>query len=198
MPTSHFDPSFPNNPLVLDSKPTDGAPYRSTGAALGWSRHGTGLAEWMRTTIGDPMNRTSAAGAAVSDTRRARVLLAEDDSDMRELVASLLLQDWHEVTTVADGNEMISALALESVTRFPKDAFDLIVTDVRMPGLTGINAIARLRNVGYSTPVIAITAFPDQVVRDRARELDVLVLDKPFKIRDFRDAAHYFLGGIST
>ncbi len=92
---------------------------------------------------------------------------------------------------------MVDALARASVRRFPRDAFDLIVTDVRMPGITGLEAIARLREVGYSTPVITMTAFPDEELRRRAHQLDVMVLDKPFKLGDLQDASQYFLGDLA-
>ena len=128
----------------------------------------------------------------------ARVLVAEDDPDMRDMVATLLRINGCEVTTVANGTEMVTALALAITTRFPRDGFDLIVTDVRMPGLTGMTAITRLRDVGYSTPVITITAFPDESVRKQARALDMLVLEKPFKLGDLREAANYFLAGVAT
>lgn len=120
--------------------------------------------------------------------------MAEDDEGLRQIVAELIRLDGHEVTTVSDGKEMLKAIALASVTQFPKDGFDLIVTDVRMPGVTGLNAIARLRAVGYLTPVITITAFPDSEVLQQARELDMMVIDKPFRLRDLRDAAQYFIG----
>lgn len=117
---------------------------------------------------------------------RARVLVAEDDTAMRDIVATLLRINGCEVTTVANGTEMAAALALATVTRFPKDGFDLIVSDVRMPGVTGMSAVTRLRDIGYSTPVITITAFPDQSLREQARALDVLVLEKPFKLGELR------------
>ena len=130
-------------------------------------------------------------------TSGARVLVAEDDPEMRDIVATALRVNGCDVTTAANGTEMVAALALASVVRFPRDGFDLIVTDVRMPGLSGINAITRLRDVGYSTPVITITAFPDQSVREQARALDILVLEKPFKLSDLREAANYFLDGVT-
>lgn len=123
----------------------------------------------------------------------ARVLVAEDDPAMRDTVAALLRINGCEVTTVANGTEMAAALALATMTRSPRNGFDLIVTDVRMAGLTGINAIARLRDVGGSTPVITITAFPDQALREQARALDILVLEKPFKLAELREASNYFL-----
>jgi len=157
----------------------------------------------------NPLNRPQTADSptelpSTNDTRhawtrrRARVLVAEDDDQLRDLVAAQLRREGNEVTTVANGSEMLKTLAQASITRFPHDAFDLIVTDVRMPGVTGLSAIARLRDVGYATPVITMTAFPDDDVRQRARELDMLVLDKPFKLSDLHDATHYFLGDLAA
>ena len=143
---------------------------------------------------GDPRDRISTQAGS---PRRARVLVAEDDDELRELVALLLRAQGHQVLSVSNGTQMLRELAQASVQRFPRDAFDLIVTDVRMPGVTGLEAITRLREVGYSTPVITMTAFPDDELRRRAHQLDMLVLDKPFKLADLRDASRYFLGELA-
>ncbi len=145
----------------------------------------------------NPDQRAPVATNAWTTHRRARVLVAEDDEQLRDMVAAQLRAKGHEVITVANGTQMISALAHASLRRFPRDAFDLIVTDVRMPGITGLEAITRLRQVGYWTPVITITAFPDDELRRSAHLLDMMVLDKPFKLSDLQDASQYFLGDLA-
>ena len=104
---------------------------------------------------------------------KPRVLVAEDDDAMRALMVERLRRDGYELAEVATGSELLALLAQESVSGRPGSAFDLIVTDVRMPGRNGLDAIAFLRRAGSTTPVIAVTAFPDDGVRARPKSLRV-------------------------
>jgi len=91
-----------------------------------------------------------------------RVLLAEDASDLRELIADVLAGAGVDVTTVSDGEEAVNAAV--------NGSFDLILMDVRMPKMSGSDATAELRRRECLTPIIALTASaaPD----DRRRILD--------------------------
>lgn len=88
-----------------------------------------------------------------------RVLIADDDSDIRELVTFKLVQAGYQVDPVADG-----AAAWESIVADPPR---LAVLDVMMPGLSGLDVLRKLReNAGtQDTPVILLTA--------RSRDTDV-------------------------
>jgi DNA-binding NtrC family response regulator len=123
------------------------------------------------------------------ETRRrltaGRVLLAEDDTEMRRLLASALRNDRYEVVEVADGKELIDQLS-ESIIR--GQPVDCIVTDVRMPRLTGTEALRFIKGAGLMIPVIVITAFGDYDTRVDAWLLGAsAVLDKPFEIEHFMD-----------
>jgi len=82
-------------------------------------------------------------------TPLGRVLLADDDDSLRRVQEYQLTRAGFEVTSCADG-----ASALES---FREDLHDLVVTDIRMPGLDGLELLARLRAISPETPVIVIT-----------------------------------------
>jgi CheY-like chemotaxis protein len=114
-----------------------------------------------------------------------RILLAEDDEEMRSLLAACLEASGHIVDQVADGDRLLDsfeALRTGTATAWP----DLVVTDVQMPGCNGLGAVAQLRQWNPDLAVIVITAFGDARVHERARELDVRqVLDKPFDLGDF-------------
>ena len=122
--------------------------------------------------------------------RRPRVLLAEDDDEMRALLALTLARDGYEVVEAADGARMLDAL--EQAVYAPRaDRFDLIISDVRMPRLSGMDILAALRCSYCTTPVIMITAFGDDFVHAEARELGArAVLDKPFDLDVLRAAVH--------
>ena len=120
--------------------------------------------------------------------RRPRVLLAEDDPEMRALVVLTVEQDGYEVVEVVDGAMMLDQL--EAAVYAPTARrFDLIISDVRMPRLSGMDILAALHCSYCATPVIMITAFGDDFVHAEARELGArVVLDKPFDLDVLRAA----------
>jgi CheY-like chemotaxis protein len=111
--------------------------------------------------------------------RKHHVLLAEDDPDMRRLVAATLRHAGHKVTEVCDGIEILDRIET-TIWGDRHRLFDVIVSDISMPGLTGLDVLAALRCARWTTPVILITAFGDSENRAEAEELGVTaVLDKP-------------------
>ena len=120
---------------------------------------------------------------------RPLVLLAEDDAEFRRLLASVLAEDGYEVLEAEDGLALLATIEHTlTVRREQPDAF-LVVADVRMPGLTGLDVLAILRCANWATPVILITAFGDEATHAEGRELGaVAVFDKPFSMEQLRCA----------
>ena len=83
--------------------------------------------------------------------RGSRLLLVDDDRTFRLSTAALLRQDGHEVTEVADGQRAVELLKV--------DTFDLILLDLKMPGLDGISVVEVLRKWGHDTPILMISGF---------------------------------------
>jgi CheY-like chemotaxis protein len=139
-----------------------------------------------------------AAGKA-DDTRpgfvahQGRVLVAEDDAAMRELLAATLHADGREVVKVASGWELLQISMERALSGRPEDAFGVIVTDHRMPNGDGLDMVEQLRLAGCFTPVLLITAFADDDLRRRADGLDTMVISKPFPLRAFRSAVSVLL-----
>ena len=123
-------------------------------------------------------------------TRTSRILLAEDDIEMRKLLAWRLEEDGYDVVEAENGLELLECLepSLLYARTFGRiSEFDLVVSDIRMPGLSGLEVLAGLRKRDKVTPVILITAFGDQVTHDEANELGAsAVIDKPFDIDELR------------
>jgi two-component system, cell cycle response regulator CpdR len=113
----------------------------------------------------------------------ARILIAEDEEGIRNLVARALSQDGHAVVTANDGAE-----ALDLLTR-AQGAFELLLTDIRMPIMDGIAlALAAARDHPH-VAILLMTGFADQ--RERAFGLDALIHDviaKPFSLATIRNA----------
>jgi DNA-binding response OmpR family regulator len=112
-----------------------------------------------------------------------RILLAEDDTELRALVSGDLRHAGYSVVECADGAALLRRL--DSTSRREGLGVDLVVADVRMPGLTGLEVLERLRGADPFTPYIIITAFGSSETRCAAVRLGAMaVLDKPFEIKD--------------
>ncbi len=124
---------------------------------------------------------------------RGRLLLAEDDLEMRRLLATRLRRLGFEVVEVADGWQLLE-LAMAGATD-GSPSVGLVISDVRMPGLTGLEVLARLRRSAYPAPVILVTAFGDRATHAEATRLGAAaVLDKPFELDELCRAALAAMG----
>ncbi len=123
--------------------------------------------------------------------RPGRVLLAEDDLELRSLIAMVLRRNGFQVEMATDGSEALERLASTVLGRASGRSPDLLITDYRMPKFDGLDVIEALRLVGVRTPIILITAFGDAATHARAEALGVTaVLDKPFDLQDLLSLAH--------
>jgi len=125
-------------------------------------------------------------------TRVRRVLVAEDDAVMRRMLVQALRRDGFDVTAVADGAKLLARIQQAWLDPDETGQYDLVITDVHMPNLSGIDVLRELRTVDPSTPVVVITAFSDHELVETVEDLDGVVLDKPFDLIDLRTAALYY------
>lgn len=130
---------------------------------------------------------TAAAASSDSETeeteteaqRELRVLLAEDNAVNQELVTHLLEREGHEVVVAENG--------AEATERFEKGTYDLVLMDVQMPEMSGLEATRRIRegetNDGeHSVPIVALTAQATETDRERCMEVGMdAYLSKPMK-----------------
>jgi DNA-binding response OmpR family regulator len=116
------------------------------------------------------------------------VLLAEDDAEMRRVVAEALRADSVDVVELSDGGRLLVDIATRLKAGRGDDSIDLIVSDIRMPICTGLQILAALRDAHWHTPVILMTAFGDEATRKHAESLQAVLFDKPFDIDDLRTA----------
>lgn len=103
---------------------------------------------------------------------RARVLLVEDDEDNRELMGEVLQDGGYEVVLAASGAEGLRTLAEQSI--------DVLVTDVGMPGMGGLEVARAAKEIAPTVPVVVVTGFAERedIASARGREVDA-VLVKP-------------------
>ncbi len=105
----------------------------------------------------------------------ARILLAEDEAAVREFVGRALEHHGHQVTAVADGGAALAALGAGD--------YDLLVTDIVMPGMDGIALALKVSKAFPGLPILMMTGYAAQ--RERAHNLDSLIQDvvmKPFGV----------------
>jgi two-component system, cell cycle response regulator CpdR len=118
----------------------------------------------------------------------ARILLADDDQGSLDFVRRALEMDGHSVVPTADGNEALDALKSNG-------PFDVLVTDVHMPGLDGIALAGKASEVQPGIKLLMMSGLAD--VLDRARILEekgARLLAKPFPIDRIRAEVRAVLG----
>lgn len=110
-----------------------------------------------------------------------RVLVVDDDPEIREIVSAYLAEDRHIVETAANATE-----ALET---FRADWFDLVITDRAMPGMTGEQLADVIRQIRPNEPVILLTGFADLIDDPEPRTESVdMIVSKPARLDDLRRA----------
>jgi DNA-binding response OmpR family regulator len=107
---------------------------------------------------------------------------------MRGLVVETLRNQGYFVLEVADGVNLRSA-----VSGSTGEHFDLLVSDIRLPGESGLAVLHSLRSAGRTLPVILMTAFGDSETRTRVAGLGGILFDKPFNLRDLATAVRLLL-----
>lgn len=126
-------------------------------------------------------------GDGPSSTAAHRVLVADDDGDMRHLVSHALSKDGCEVIEVADGAELIEYMGACLLVKSHVSRPEVIISDMRMPGFNGLQILAWLRNEKWKIPVILITALDDpKTYQDAARLGVAAFLQKPFDLDHLR------------
>jgi excisionase family DNA binding protein len=122
-----------------------------------------------------------------SGLERPRVLVVDDEEAVRDLIAKTLTMADYEVNTAPDGQAALDAL---------KDAdFDLLITDLRMPGMDGLTVIRQARRLSPSLPIIIITGYSTEASAIEAINLGVCgYLTKPFRLPRILSVAARALG----
>lgn len=116
------------------------------------------------------------------------MLVADDDPELLAGVSEALTHLGADVTRAVDGGELIEKLAA-------KGPFDLVVTDISMPWMTGIQAVHAVRRAGVGTSVLIMTALQDETIAARVNALggNVALLLKPFTLTELQSAASALL-----
>lgn len=108
-----------------------------------------------------------------------RILVAEDDEDILEMVSEFLELMGFEVALAENG--------MDALSLFVTDPFDLVLTDLNMPVMDGLSLAIHIKSKAPETPIVLITASDKEAVRKKVKSWPFYsVLFKPFRIADFR------------
>lgn len=95
------------------------------------------------------------------------ILYVEDESELREITSKFLRGIIGNISAVSDGNE--------ALIKFNNEKYDLIVTDINMPRLNGVDLIKEIKRINPSIPIIVTTAYNDQ---DQLENLNQIGMDE--------------------
>ena len=114
-----------------------------------------------------------------------KILVAEDNREMRRLLVWALKNRGFQVTEASDGPDLFLRLSTQTCT---SSTYDLLISDIRMPHMTGLEVMQGLQRLKrLLPPTILITAFGDDQIHHRAAELGAILVDKPFELDELME-----------
>jgi DNA-binding NtrC family response regulator len=114
---------------------------------------------------------------------KKRVLLIEDDDEMRSLLKEFMEGEGFEADCAANG--------FEALPKLEEKDFDLIVSDIRMPGLTGLDLLPRMKTLQPGAYIVVITSFgSEEVYRKSVERGATAYLEKPIHFERLRELVH--------
>ena len=124
--------------------------------------------------------------ALPKDSHTAQILIIEDDEEMRSLLKELLEEEGFETICASNASDALRELV--------KKPFDLIVTDIEMPGLTGLDIIPEMKKLRPEASIIVMTSFRNEEVHRRSLEKGAGgYLEKPIHIKKLETLIHEML-----
>jgi len=124
---------------------------------------------------------------------QARILVVDDDERARELLMEVLGRRGHGVSLASDGQKALTLL--EEKVSF----YDLVITDLNMPRMDGLELLQRIRERSFPVEVILLTSSPGHGMVTRARELGAFaVLSKPCDLEELGCAVESALARLAS
>jgi excisionase family DNA binding protein len=149
-----------------------------------WRFRKRDIDNWLNTSR--PSGR-SAAGERGASSERPRILVVDDEQAVRDLLAKTLTMADYDVDTAPDGPAALDRLRAAE--------YDLLITDLKMPGMDGLSVIREARRIRQDLAVVIITGYSTEASAIEAINLGVAgYLTKPFRLPRILAAAARALG----
>lgn len=153
-----------------------------------WRFRKTDIDAWLETQRPGSIRNPAAPPARASAANgRPRVLVVDDEEGIRDLLSKTLQLADYDVDLAEDGRSALDRLRVTP--------YDLLITDLRMPGVDGLTVIREARRLNSHLPVIIITGYSTEATAIEAIDLGVQgYLTKPFRVPRVLNAAAKALG----
>jgi len=112
-----------------------------------------------------------------------RILTVDDEPSITHSMRFIFAGPRYEVTGAETGDDALAKLDEN------EDAYDVIIIDQKMPHLTGVELVEKIKNRGFSGKIMVLSAHLSSEIREAYEQMDVhVLLDKPFNIHELRSA----------
>lgn len=141
------------------------------------------------------MEREGPSGRGLVRGRRGRIVVADDELEMRTLLSVALSRVGYEVLEASDGWDLMSLLLREAFASPDQAAIDLLLVDITMPGCSGLQVLADTAGRSWRPTIVMITGNSDPEVHRQARQLGAAaVLRKPIDLEELRSLVAQLVG----
>jgi two-component system, response regulator, stage 0 sporulation protein F len=107
-------------------------------------------------------------------TDKTSILIVDDNETLLTTISIILKRSEHKVEVANNGHD--------AIVKVQHNSYDMIILDYKMPGLSGLETLKEIRNMGSDVPVVFMTAYEQHDFIDEAGEMGVLaVFNKPFE-----------------
>jgi DNA-binding NtrC family response regulator len=121
--------------------------------------------------------------------KKRKILIVEDEAVVRESVRDWLVEDGYDVDVAENGEEALK--------KIKKEEFGVIVLDLKLPGIDGLQVFEQAKELKPETKGVIITAYPSKETKERAKRLGLMdYLAKPFKVEDLEKLITQALGEV--
>ena len=117
----------------------------------------------------------------ISSLKKDRILVVEDNPVTRELLEDIVFSSGYMVKTAKDGHEAVNLIEAQK--------FNLVFLDLRLPGISGIEILKKIKEVAPGVPVVVIAGYPEDLLSAKKGAIwPEMVISKPFKISQIKEA----------
>jgi PAS domain S-box-containing protein len=173
-----FDPFYTNKGVKssgLGLSVSYGIINRHKGTIIVDSIEGKGTTFTIKLPISEKVIKTEQVKPMPEEQRKAKILVIEDEENVRDIISAILIEGGHEVETVIGGSH--------GIEMFEKEKFDLVFTDLGMPGMSGWQVAEKVKGINRKVPVALITGWDVELNESEMRKSGVdFIVYKPFEV----------------